>query len=159
LKNVGAALTRAFVSSVLTVFVFSVAGWPKGALGAWLGLGVFVVGFVLTAGLQFGFNYLMAAGRLAEEEADHLRVENEQLHKYRDEVEHLRRLQQQQTAVYQEHVDRLTQAQKVVEAQNGVLWGVYREHAEGVQVPVAALMARMETSTQVASQTAAESPS
>lgn len=152
LKNAGADLARAVAGSVLTLLVYSLAGWPDHAAGVWLGLLVFVTGFFATAGLEFAFNYLMADGRLAQGEVERLRAENEELLKNREDVKAVRRLQEQQAAVYKEHLARLEQERDVIKAQNGVLWGVYREQSQGVQVPVSALMARMETSTQVVTQ-------
>jgi hypothetical protein len=152
LKNLGASVARGVVSLVLTLFVFSLAGWPDDAAGVWLTFAVFVAGFFLSIGLEFGFNYVMADGRLARAEVETLREENAELQKNRQDVEALRRLQEQQDAAYREQHARLQQAIEVVEAQNGVLWGVYREQVEGVQVPIAAVMARMESRTQVITQ-------
>ena len=152
LKNVGAAIARGVVGFVLTLFVFSLAGWPDDAAGVWLTFAVFVAGFVMSIALEFAFNYLMADGRLACAEVEKLREENAELQKNRQDVESLRRLQEQQDAAYKEQLGRHKQALDITQANNKVLWGVYREQAGGVQVPLAAVMARIESHTQVITQ-------
>ncbi len=152
LKDVGASIVRAVVGLLLTLMTFSLAGWPDGALGVWLSFAVFVAGFLASAGLQFGFNYLMAEGRIALEEVGRLRKANAELEKNHQDVESLRRVQEQQDAAYQEQVRRQKRATEIVEAHNRVLWGVYREQDAGVRVPLSAVMARLQAHDQAITQ-------
>jgi hypothetical protein len=76
LRNWKADIGRVLATGVLTVVALAVAGWPEAAAAAWITVGVAALAFVLVLAAEFGWNLLMAPGRIARDENARLVLEH-----------------------------------------------------------------------------------
>jgi hypothetical protein len=152
LTNWKLGIARAIVATLLTLVVVALTGLPTdGVAGQVVTLGVFVTGFCLVLGAEYAWNYVLAEGRLALEEADGLREERDRLLAEHQEVEAIRRLQEQQAEAYREQLAQWEKRLRLPEAQFKVFRDIAQEeHQTGRKVPFEAMMARLELSTKVA---------
>jgi hypothetical protein len=80
-------VARALVAGVLTVGGVALLDMPDGLIGQVIAIGLFMVGVVLVLSAEYGWNYLMADGRIAMDEVERLREENAGLCATRGELE------------------------------------------------------------------------
>lgn len=148
LRDVRPTLLRAGATAFLSLLIFGLTDYPKGALGLWLGLLTLVMGFALVVGLEFGMNLLLADGRNSADQLRRLQPELEELRANRADVESLRRQGEEQHAAYVEQIQEMRRTLANVQASHAanteVLWGVLREQDAGVKVPLDAILARLE---------------
>ena len=92
---------RGLVAGLLTILIVARFGLPDDDLLAQLmAVSLFVSGILLVLAAEYAWNYVLADGRVAKDDAARLRAENAELRANREEVDSVRQLQQQQAELY-----------------------------------------------------------
>jgi hypothetical protein len=90
---------------------------PDGIIGQVIAIGLFMVGVVLVLSAEYGWNYLMADGRIALDEAERLRGENAEVRANREELARELKLRRQQSELYRQELAKVRKELAVSQAQ------------------------------------------
>lgn len=151
-RDVKVDAVRLVVTALLTLAVLGLTDWPDGALGVWLVLVTAIGGLAVVMFAELAANIWRAPGLIAQDELERVRPELEDLRARQRDADELRAILEKQTAVFNEQLSRKERALKITEATKGVLWGVVREQNDGVTVPTAAILNRIEAATRIITQ-------
>jgi hypothetical protein len=102
-------VARALVAGVLTVGGIALLDLPDGITGQVIAVALFVAGVVLVLGIEYAWNYVMADGRIAMEEAARLGKANAELRAKHEELEGALQAEEQRSELLGQ---RLAQVQK-----------------------------------------------
>jgi hypothetical protein len=144
LQDVKPTIARATVAAALTLTVG--ATWPAAVGSAIAGVAIFVAAFGLTVAAHYAWNLSRADHRIALDRLADSQRENERLAPIAATAEHHGQL----ADVLQQRVRELERACAISAATANVWAQVYNEQTAGTVVPLAAVIARLDLATQVA---------
>jgi hypothetical protein len=146
LRDWKVSVVRVVATGALTVLVLAVAGWPSGLAAAVIAAVVALLSFAFVLGAEFGWNLLMAPGRIATEERDTLREENAKLKAEAEDIESLKRLQDRERRLWEHQLAVARRAIAIQEVDIEIWGGAFREASEGHILPLPAILARRDVS-------------